>query len=252
MKIKFIGHSGFFVELPEMSLLFDYYKGELPEADPEKPLFIFVSHAHEDHYTGKIFTYLDRTEDVTFFLSDDIPESSVPERARGHVRFVGPDSAAAVSRLVEDPAAGRKRGRTILELHTYRSTDEGVAFLVDAGDVRIYHAGDLNDWHWDEEDQAFNREQREGYTAALRKIAYLVRKDSHVPDLAFIPLDSRLGEFFWMGMDEYMKAVGAAHVFPMHLFGDPSVIGRMRSMPCAAEYADRILGTGTAGEEFDL
>ena len=97
MKVKFIGHSGFFVDLPEMSLLFDYYKGELPEADPEKPLFIFVSHAHEDHYTGKIFTYLDRTEDVTFFLSDDIPESSVPERARGQLFSQGAEGVLLVN-----------------------------------------------------------------------------------------------------------------------------------------------------------
>lgn len=252
MKVKLIGHSGFRVELPEMTLLFDYSEGELPAADPAKPLFVFVSHAHEDHYSKKIFTYLSQTDDVTYFLSDDIPRGSVPEKAADHVRFLGPDCALAVSRLVYDPEAGRKRGKTILEIHTYRSTDEGIAFLIDAGKVRIYHAGDLNDWHWDEEDQAFNREQREGYTAALTKMKYLVKRDNHVPDLAFVPLDSRLGEFFWMGMDEYMKAVGASHVFPMHIFGDTSVIGRMKKMPCAAGYADRILGTGTAGEEFDL
>lgn len=40
MKIRFIGHSGFYVELEEMNLLFDYYRGELPEIDRSKPLFV--------------------------------------------------------------------------------------------------------------------------------------------------------------------------------------------------------------------
>ena len=38
MRIRLIGHSGFYVELEEMNLLFDYYRGELPAPDTDKPL----------------------------------------------------------------------------------------------------------------------------------------------------------------------------------------------------------------------
>ena len=71
MRVTFLGHSGFFLELPEADLLFDYYKGELPSPDPERPLFVFVSHAHADHFTRKIFSLADKTERIRFILSDD-------------------------------------------------------------------------------------------------------------------------------------------------------------------------------------
>ena len=55
-----------------------------------------------------------------------------------------------------------------------------------------------------------------------------------------------------MGMDGYMQKVGARYLFPMHLFGDSKVIARMKAHPCASSYADRILGTGTEGEQFEI
>ena len=133
MRVTFLGHSGFFLELPEADLLFDYYKGELPVPDPERPLFVFVSHAHADHFSRKIFSLAEKTERICYILSDDIQKSKVPEslKALGKVRFTGPE---------EDFTVGET-----LRVRTFLSTDEGVAFLVDAPGARIYHAGDLND-----------------------------------------------------------------------------------------------------------
>ena len=254
MRVTFLGHSGFFLELPEADLLFDYYKGELPAPDPERPLFVFVSHAHADHFTRKIFSLAEKTERICFILSDDIKKDKVPEnlKALGKIRFTGPEEDFTVpihTAAGETGAAGQT-----LRVRTFLSTDEGVAFLVDAPGARIYHAGDMNDWHWDDVDREWNEEQYRGYQDALRKIAACVAEDGRVPDAAFVPVDTRLGDgaFFWMGLDEYMKAVGARNIFPMHLFGDPSVIGRMRDLPCAKEYRDRIHGSGTPGEQFRI
>ena len=38
MKVIYLGHSGFFVEMEDACFLFDYYKGDLPEADRGKKL----------------------------------------------------------------------------------------------------------------------------------------------------------------------------------------------------------------------
>ena len=62
MRVTFLGHSGFFLELPEADLLFDYYKGNLPAPHPGKPLFVFVSHVHADHFSKKIFSLAERTK----------------------------------------------------------------------------------------------------------------------------------------------------------------------------------------------
>ena len=138
MEIKFIAHSGFLVRLPSADLLFDYFRGELPEPEPGKPMFVFVSHAHADHFSKEIFSLAGKSSLVTFLLSDDIPWTEVPEECERQAEFLGPDMELSFP----FPNGGE------LTVRTYLSTDEGIAFLVDADGARIYHAGDLNDWVW--------------------------------------------------------------------------------------------------------
>ena len=251
MKIRLIAHSGFYAELPEADLLFDYYYGELPVPDPGKPLFVFVSHRHADHFSEKIFDLAEQTERIAYIISDDVPLQKIPEKLRGKTLRIGAGETREIG--LEKTGKSTQTDRQVkLTVRSFASTDEGVAFLVDLGAWRLYHAGDLNNWHWEEEGPAWNADQERRYNKALKQLAACVAADGKQVDVAFVPLDSRLGASFWMGMDAYMRTVGAAHVFPMHLFGDPSVIRRMWHMPCAAPYADRILGTGAEGEEFEL
>jgi len=56
MRITYIGHSGFLVELRETLLLFDYYEGSLPQLPLEKQLYVFASHRHPDHFNPEIFS----------------------------------------------------------------------------------------------------------------------------------------------------------------------------------------------------
>ena len=55
MKITFIEHSGFMVEMEHTVLLFDYYHGKIPTFDKNKTLYVFVSHSHADHYNPVIW-----------------------------------------------------------------------------------------------------------------------------------------------------------------------------------------------------
>ena len=72
VKVTYLGHSGFLAELPEALLLFDYYIGSLPELPADKPLYVFVSHRHGDHFNPAIFRLTEKYGQVTFFLSHDI------------------------------------------------------------------------------------------------------------------------------------------------------------------------------------
>lgn len=61
MTVTFIAHSAYLVEWDKFYTLFDYtyepdYTGALPELNPEKPLLVFASHSHEDHFDAKVFT----------------------------------------------------------------------------------------------------------------------------------------------------------------------------------------------------
>ncbi len=83
MKITYIHHSGVSVETEHAVLLFDYFKGQLPAWDEKKPLFVFASHFHEDHYSPVIFELLEDREDVHYILSKDIRDGGFPPGQRG-------------------------------------------------------------------------------------------------------------------------------------------------------------------------
>ena len=209
--------------------------------DPDKCLYVFVSHRHEDHFSDRIFELARTRSRIVYILSDDIWENRVPLDIYGKVFFMGPDEEESFA-----------HGGGQLFVRTYQSTDEGVAFLIDAEGKRIYHAGDLNNWSWDDGDKAFNSAQTREYGRQLDRIAAAVKEDSHVPDLAFVPVDSRLGQFYDLGADAFMKKVGAAVLFPMHTFDGGEMFRKIRENPHAAPYAEKIRGTGKENESCEV
>lgn len=229
MRVTYIHHSSFMVELEHVVFLFDYFKGELPAFEQGKPLVVFASHRHGDHFSKVIFELAGRFENVSYVLSDDIWEKRVPEELKERTIFLGPGQEA-------NPG-----GFTV---QTFKSTDEGVAFLIKAEGKTIYHAGDLNNWVWAGEPEADNRRMSENYHRELEKLA-----GTHI-DLAFIPLDPRQESDFFLGMDDFMRIVGADTVFPMHFWGDFEVTSRFKALPCAQNYKERIREIHEEGESF--
>ena len=75
MKITFLYHSSFLVELSRCTLLFDWYGGPVPEHDPGKPLYVFASHHHGDHYAPDIYAKLGM-DNVWYILASCIHLSS--------------------------------------------------------------------------------------------------------------------------------------------------------------------------------
>ena len=74
MKITYLRHSGFLVEMEQVWLLFDYYRGEIPEISQEKKGYVFASHRHIDHFNKEIFKLTKKQNNIEFILSDDIWE----------------------------------------------------------------------------------------------------------------------------------------------------------------------------------
>lgn len=84
MKITYLDHSGFAVDLGDKLLIFDYYRGELPAGTSDRKLYVFSSHAHYDHFQKKIFTW-SRDRDVTYILSKDIRKNAAAKNAPARV-----------------------------------------------------------------------------------------------------------------------------------------------------------------------
>ncbi len=75
MKITYIHHSCFVIEIEDCIFIFDYYKGELPKFDKDKRIIFFVSHGHNDHFNPNIYQYAEYNPYVTYVLSDDLRHS---------------------------------------------------------------------------------------------------------------------------------------------------------------------------------
>lgn len=234
MRITYIHHSGFLVETGRLSLLFDYIGGPLPELDSGKALLVFASHRHPDHFVPAIFDLTEKYPQAHFILSDDIPARSVPHQFAGQTDFI---AEHAVLHLPQG-------GGTIIR--TYHSTDEGVAFVVENGGHTIYHAGDLNDWRWNGEADDWNSSMHRDYLAELKRI----HDDGIHPDAAMVPLDGRLEEWFYLGLDEFMKTVGAGMVLPMHFWGDFDITSRLLALPCSEQYRSKVAVIQREGQSF--
>lgn len=234
MKITYIHHSAVSVETEKSILLFDYFKGELPEFHPDKPLFVFASHFHEDHYSPVIFERFKDRKNVFYILSDDIKGRRIPEEALPLIHFVKP---------------GQTLELETMKIQTYKSTDEGCAFWISLEGLELYHAGDLNNWWWEGEDKAWNHNMAANYRREVEKIA---ADHPEGADAAFIPLDPRQEQWFYLGMDDFLRKVKAKTVFPIHFWGDFGVSRRMKALPCSEPYRDCIMEIQCEGEEFKL
>ena len=254
MKITYIHHSSFLVELESVYLLFDYTEGTIPGMKREKPLLVLASHRHGDHYSPVIFDLIKEHGNVRFVLSNDIWRKRLPEEvlpltdSLKHGETVKYRLENGIIRqLTRTPENQIEDGvisDACLTIHTYKSTDEGVAFLIEAEGKTIYHAGDLNNWRWEGEPDNWNDSMAKKYSAQIDKMAGM-----HL-DVAFLPLDPRQEDDFYLGMDEFLHKVDVKHVFPMHCWGDYSVIGKIRALGCSAGYSDRIVEITGDGEVF--
>ena len=229
MKVTFILHSGYFVELDSCCLLFDYYQGEIPRS--QKPLYVFASHHHEDHFSPEVFKEARPGRQVHFILSNDIFQSRVPEELREAALFVKPYETYELEGL---------------RLATLKSTDDGVAFLIECEGRRFYHAGDLNCWVWEGAPKWQNDQMKEAYKNELKLL------EGKAIDVAFVPLDPRQDADFDLGMRYFFEAAGATHVFPMHMWEDYTVVPLFKSTPTYREYAPHVMDVKEPGQAFEI
>ena len=206
MKINYIYHSCFLIETDQYYFLFDYYKGKLPSLNKCKPIFVFSSHAHSDHYNPIIFSLLKEQgmEQIQAVLSKDISVKKYPEEVP-----VTTVTHSSFYSFTED-----------VSLETLLSTDEGVAFLLTCPEGTIYHAGDLNDWVWEEESEQYNKQMTGSYRHEIKKL------EGKEISLAFLVLDPRQQKDYAKGITYFLMHTKTSVVFPMHYWDQPEIINK--------------------------
>jgi len=231
MKITYIHHSAFLLETESASFLFDYFEGALPEIQAEKPLYIFSSHRHGDHFSEVIFELAKKYENIKFILSSDIWTKRVPEELRDRTVSLAPDQVW---------------NDEILKVETFKSTDEGVAFWCTADGKEIYHAGDLNHWYWEGEEEQWNTDMTAAYRAEIEKMR------GRKADVAFLPLDPRLEQWFYLGIDDWMKVADTDVIVPMHFWEQFDVAQKLKSLECSEQYREKIVEITEKGQAFSV
>ena len=227
--ITYLGGSGFLVALGDIGLLFDASEiGPDLRILPEKEalsafrkLYVFISHRHSDHFSESIYDLCG--DNAVYIVGFDLPQ---PHRG---VRM--------------NP--GEEQGFGPVNVKALGSTDEGVSFLVECAGVKLFHAGDLNLWHWRDESSIVAIE-------AAEKLFY--ECVAPIPkgeiDVAFFPVDPRQGSMYDAGAGYFVMDVKPRILFPMHFQGRGDVA--LRFAVTGETKSTKIIALQEAGDKISI
>lgn len=205
MNLRYIYHSGFVLETSKANIVIDFFEdsinrtsGVVHEEVLAQPtsLYVLATHGHDDHFNPDILEWGAQRNGVIYIFSDDI-------------RAMLPPSAPHINFLHK----GERYQDDILTIEAYGSTDLGVSFKIEIDNRIIFHAGDLNNWHWNEESTAEEIKEAEDFFAReLNEVA------AHTPvlDVAIFPVDPRLGKDYAKGATQFLSQIPTRLFVPMH------------------------------------
>ena len=215
MTLTYIFHSGFVLETEQSILLFDYWMDPSGVMDgvlrSEKPMYVFSSHFHEDHFTKEIFEWKKQREGITYILSKDIYK---------HRRANKEDADVWL-------AKGGSWSDDNISVWALGSTDSGVSWIVEMEGKRIFHAGDLNNWYAkflsdDNPDQErYSFEMEETFNPIAHEKQFLgelkdIRKVADSFDVVMFPIDGRVGNGYTLGGRQFIERFKVGLFVPMH------------------------------------
>lgn len=243
MRITYIYHSGFAIEGDGYTILIDYYKDtNTPASDGHsnyvhdvllsKPgkLYILSSHFHPDHFNPEILKWKALRPDAIYILSKDIlRHRRAPREATPYWLIKGSEY----------------RDET-LYVKAYGSTDVGISFYFEVDGLRLFHAGDLNNWHW--MDESTPAEWHAAENAFLKERDDLFN-DHPKLDVAFFPVDARLGKQYMRGPEQFIQKIKTGLFIPMH-FSFTSAEQANAFRPTAESYGCRFFAIHTPGDSI--
>ena len=248
MQVIFIHHSCFLVEVDEKVLIFDWFagdgvkghhfRGNLPEYEPDTPIYVFASHKHQDHFDMDMLHWAEKYTNIHYIFSKDckmsphfLKKHGFDTDIRGKILYVRANEKYQVDNL---------------QIETLRSTDVGVAFYVETNGATFFHAGDLNDWVWEGAGDIINSRMTQSYRHEIRKLA---NKKIH---LAFVPLDPRQEKDMYRGMDYFLEVTDADYIFPMHMWQDYRGIRDYKKRISNLAKAERIVEIVHENQVFEI
>ena len=146
LRVTYVWHSCFVVELDKSILVFDYFpkeavetvhfEGKMPELDANKHIYVFASHSHKDHFSLEVLRWREKYPQISYIFSKDI------RLGRAYLLRNGFDPE--IKKQIHFVSVIEKYEVGDLVVETLRSTDAGVAYLVQAEGLIIYNSCDLH------------------------------------------------------------------------------------------------------------
>ncbi len=201
--VTFFYQSSFTVAIERTLLIFSYRETDLPQLEEayrlsEKDFYgfqnivVFVPRNSLEHHDPVIYTWK-QSFPITYVVSEDARKDA-PNLP--NVRVIAKGGSLSVAGV---------------SVKAFGSTDEGISLLVKAGGMRIFHAGDLNLWHWREENTLRDIAEAEDL---FYQVVSEIPKDPM--DLCMFPVDPNLGGFYDAGANHFIMAFKPRVFFPMH------------------------------------
>lgn len=236
MNVIYIYHSCFVLEFDDCSAIIDFYR-DTPEKWVEthlpalkKPLYVLCTHSHADHFNKGVLSWRENMGDIRYVFSQELLQSGSTK----------PGDAVYLKKteVYED---------AFLSIQAFGSTDIGGSFLIRHGQTEIFHAGDLNNWHWNEEapkEEALTYENN--YLCELELLAEYV---NHV-HLAMFPVDPRLGKDYMRGAEQFVSRIKTDYFLPMHFQGKYAGANALDKF--ARQHGCRFLALAHPGQSFEI
>ena len=202
MKLTYLYHSGFIIEGMHCTIVIDYFKDSDDKylknslSAFKGKLYVLASHWHPDHYNKEILQWKNIRPEVKYLFSEDILQK----------KKTSPLIASYLNK-------GDSWQDENIYVKAFGSTDAGISFLIETEGKRIFHAGDLNNWHWDEESTPEEiQEAEQNYLIELQALTAEINQ----LDVAMFPVDSRLGKNYQRGAEQFVDAIRTRLFVPMH------------------------------------
>ncbi|MDC0584300.1 ankyrin repeat domain-containing protein [Bacteroidales bacterium] len=206
-RVVYTGHSGWIVQTDNAVLVFDYWsKGAswnkclangtfCNKEMKDKEVYVFVSHAHGDHYDTVINKWATQVNNINYIYGFDPNTAWVNKKTGYH----GPE-------FVQLENNTTKQVKNI-KVTALKSNDTGQGFLVEVNGISVYHPGD-HAWFSADDEEVFKKE-----------VDFISTVNRNV-DIAFMPVSGCPNrwkpEYIVQGYNYSMEKLNPKQVYLMH------------------------------------
>lgn len=245
MRIHYLYNSGFALVWDDgLTIVIDYYKN-IPERGKEGlaggvitpellrewgDVYALASHEHPDHFNPIILRWPNSSARVNYIVSSDVYEKP-------------PAGCASFTTLTK----GKTYEDANVSIRAFGSTDEGISFFIKARGLKIFHAGDLNCWHWQD---GSSKEESSAARAFFERELLEIEAEVQRPDVGFFPVDPRIGSDYAEGAFAFANRIKPKLFVPMHFRESVQVTGKFKSE--LAEDGVRVWDISGRGDYIDF